>query len=100
MLKREKVVAFVVTVAVACLMGACQAPKTKQVIINSEPQGAVVLIDGEVVGQTPLKRDITYKDPKKERHLIQIRKDGFRTMERYIMYRDEENILFQLERLD
>lgn len=100
MIIRKKVVAFVAMVVVACVVGACQAPKTKQVIINSEPQGAVVLIDGEVVGQTPLKRDITYKDVKKERHLIQIRKEGYRTMERYIMYRDEENILFQLERLD
>lgn len=97
---KKKAIAFVVTMVLACMVGACQAPKSKQVIINSEPQGALVLIDGEVVGQTPLKRDIIYKDPKKERHLIQIRKDGYRTMERYIMYRDEENILFQMERLD
>lgn len=92
----SKTLKFVAVASLAVLV-ACAAPKTKQIIINSEPQGAQILIDGEVIGQTPMKRDMKFKDVKKDRHLIQVRKDGYKTQERYFYYRDNDNVLFQLE---
>ena len=89
--------ARLLAVLALAVLAACTAPKVKSIIINSEPQGAQILIDGEVIGQTPMKRDIKFKDLKKERHLIQVRKDGFKSQERYFYYRDNDNVLFQLE---
>lgn|GEM_PF-4335401 len=98
-MRRKHVIGGVPILGMAIMvLFACHAPKIRSVIINSEPQGAQVLLDAEVIGQTPLKRDIKFKNVKKERHTIQIRKDGYQTQERYFYYRDQENILFQLEK--
>ena len=94
---KPKLALFIMAMATTMLIS-CHAPKTISIIINSEPQGAMVLLDGEVIGQTPMKRDITYKNVKKERHFVQVRKDGYVTQERYFYYRDCENVLFQLEK--
>lgn len=95
MRRKSALMGMAITLAV---LFACHAPKTKSIIINSEPQGAQILLDGEVIGQTPMKRDIKFKSVKKERHMIQVRKDGYRSQERYFYYRDSDNILFQLEK--
>ena len=76
----------------------CIAPQTKQVIINSEPQGAKIFIDGENVGETPMHADLKFRNTKKDRHNIQIRKSGYEPEQRYHYYRDAPNILFQLEK--
>lgn len=47
--------------------------------ITSSPADADVLIDGEMVGQTPLTQDLIIGD-----HKIIIRKDGYRSIERKI----------------
>lgn len=85
------------TILIASLyIVACEAKQIKSVIINSEPQGAEILIDGEQVGQTPMKRDLVFKDKKNGRYLILINKKGFEPQQRYFYYRDDPNILFQL----
>lgn len=89
-----------VTVIAAAFLICCEASKTKQIIINSEPQGATIYVNGEVVGQTPLKRDVTFENKKKDRHLIVIKKKGYEPQQRYFYFRDDANVLFQLDKMD
>ncbi|MEM6991945.1 MAG: PEGA domain-containing protein [Myxococcota bacterium] len=46
-------------------------------LIGSEPAGAIISIDGETAGQTPLRRELT-----EGKHLARAEKDGFITVER------------------
>ena len=96
-MRRKIIVSAILFVFSVAMLVSCRAAKTVQIIINSEPQGATVFIDGDVIGQTPIKRDITFKNPKKERRLIQIKKEGYKPQQRYFLYRDSPNQLFQLD---
>jgi len=98
--KRKTAVSTVLALLMVFAVLACRAPKTKQIVINSEPQGATVFIDGEVVGQTPLKRDLTYKDYKSERRVIIVKKKGYMPQQRYHYYSDSTNVLFQLDKME
>ena len=70
------------------------------VIINSEPQGATVYINGNEIGQTPIKRQLKYKKAKTDRYIIIVKKKGYMHQERKHFYGDQNNILFQLEKID
>ena len=51
------------------------ACSSKQAIIHSEPPGAMVLIDGKEIGQTPLHYDYHLSSGKK--HDIQVKRQGY-----------------------
>jgi len=93
---RKTMATIVLAVLAATCFTACHAAKTKQVIINSEPQGATVFINQEVVGQTPVKKEITFDKPESQRYIIIIKKEGYKPERRYYYYDDNPNILFQL----
>lgn len=83
----------------ACLIG-CESVKTKHVIIDSNPPQAVVIVEGREVGQTPITQDLKFKNTRKDRYLIVIKKKGFEPQERWLYYRDNDNVLFDLNKLD
>ncbi len=97
-MNKKTIITVIIAAAMAMAFIACRANKTKQVIINSEPQGATVFINQEVVGQTPVKKELTFENPESERHVIILRKDGYRPQRRYFYFQDNSNILFQLEK--
>lgn len=99
-MNRKTMISVILAAAMATGALACYAAKKKQVIINSEPQGATVFINGEVVGQTPVKRELTFDKPEKQRYVIILRKEGYRPQTRYYYYQDSPNVLFQLEQMN
>ncbi len=64
--------------------------------MTSDPKGAIVTIDGEVVGQTPLERPIV---PGK--HLIRVSEEGYISIEREVTFVEgiNEDLNFSLEKL-
>lgn len=62
----------------------------------SDPDGALVTMDGEIVGTTPLERPVV---PGK--HLIRLSKEGFISIEREVTFVEGvgENLNFSLEKL-
>lgn len=64
--------------------------------LASDPEGAIVTIDGEIAGTTPLERPIV---PGK--HLIRLNKDGFISIEREVTFIEGvgEDLKFSLEKL-
>lgn len=62
----------------------------------SDPDGALVTVDGEIVGTTPLERPVV---PGK--HLIRLSKEGFISIEREVTFVEGvgENLNFSLEKL-
>ena len=64
--------------------------------MTSNPKGAIVTIDGEVVGQTPIERPVV---PGK--HLIRVSEEGFISIEREVTFVEgvNEDLTFNLEKL-
>ncbi len=64
--------------------------------LASDPVGAIVTIDGEVVGETPLERPVV---PGK--HLIRVSEEGFISIEREVTFVEgvNEDLSFKLEKL-
>jgi len=64
--------------------------------LASDPLGAIVTIDGEVVGETPLERPVV---PGK--HLIRVSEEGFISIEREVTFVEgvNEDLSFKLEKL-
>jgi hypothetical protein len=69
-----RVVAALVTLPYFC---ACSlfGPRTQTLTVSSEPPGATVLVNGNTVGNTPLRTQVS----RKEDLLIEVRKPGFET---------------------
>jgi TolB-like protein len=65
-------------------------------VVASEPDDARVLLDGELIGETPLRREITAG-----RHVARAEKDGFVPVEREFLAVAgvEETVEFQLDAL-
>ena len=62
-------------VGVLAVAGGCAQPERK-LVINSEPAGALVYLNGEEVGRTPLEYDFTwYSD-----YDVTLRKEGYETL--------------------
>ena len=87
----------VVAVALAGFLGACGPKKSKTVMIDSQPQGAKISIDSEEIGETPRKVDLSFPNPKNDRHVIKLYKKGYTPSERYYYFRDNEHVMFLLE---
>lgn len=70
-----------------------QSPATVAVV--SAPAGAIVAIDGEVVGTTPLEREVITG-----KHVLRVSKDGYITVEREVTFVDgvAESLQFSLEK--
>lgn len=65
----------ITVVVMAMLLGGCAQPERK-LIINSEPEGALVYLNGEEVGRTPMEYDFTwYSD-----YDVTLRKEGYETL--------------------
>ena len=64
--------------------------------LASDPLGAIVTIDGEVVGETPLERPVV---PGK--HLIRVSEEGYISIEREVTFVEgvNEDLSFKLEKL-
>ncbi len=64
--------------------------------VNSDPPGAIISIDGEVVGETPLDWPAT---PGK--HLIRVSEEGYISIEREVTFVEgvDEDLRFTLEKL-
>lgn len=70
-----------------------QSPATVAVV--SAPSGAIVAIDGEVIGTTPLEREVITG-----KHVLRVSKDGYITVEREVTFVDgvAESLQFSLEK--
>lgn len=64
--------------------------------MTSNPQGAIVTVDGEVVGETPIERPVI---PGK--HLIRVSEEGYISIEREVTFVEgvNEDLNFSLEKL-
>jgi hypothetical protein len=64
--------------------------------LTSNPEGSIVAIDGEIVGETPLERPIV---PGK--HLIRVSEEGYISIEREVTFVEgvNEDLNFSLEKL-
>ncbi len=89
--------------AIGMLMGCSSTTKiTKNVLIASEPTGATVYIDGDKVGETPLKITTYFTWNSDEiynsllRRVIQVRKNGYESQVRDLLPIDTPNIQFFL----
>lgn len=71
-----------------------QSPASVAVV--STPSGAIVALDGEVVGTTPLERQVLTG-----KHVLRVSKDGFITVEREVTFVEgvSESLQFQLEKV-
>ena len=63
----------------------------RTLLIDSKPQGVIVLIDGRAVGVTPLKTNLTFKNSSSIIH-IEVAKEGHKPdpPEKNVSYRDVE----------
>jgi len=85
------------------LIGCSSTTKfTRDLLISSEPAGAVVYMDGDRIGETPLKIQTFFtwnKDSVYDsllRRVIQVKKDGYVTQARDLYPIDMPNIAFFL----
>lgn len=74
--------AIVCLAAAAALLAGCDTRKSYRV--SSDPAGAEVLVEGQVVGVTPTT---VLLDAAKEAHLVALRRTGFTTVEHRVMTR-------------
>ena len=76
---------------------------TRDLVISSEPSGAQVYIDGDKIGETPLKLQTFFTWNKEEpynsllRRVVQIQKNGYVPQTRDLYPIDTPNIIFFLE---
>ena len=85
------------------LIGCGSATKvTRDLLITSDPAGAVVYMDGDKIGETPLKIQTFFTWNKDSlfdsllRRVIQVRKDGYVPQSRDLYPIDMPNITFFL----
>jgi len=90
-------------VVIGALIGCSSTTKfTRDLLITSEPAGAVVYMDGDKVGETPLKVQTFFtwnKDSLYDsllRRVIQVKKDGYMPQTRDLYPIDMPNIAFFL----
>jgi hypothetical protein len=76
----------------------------KDMLITSEPSGATVFLDGDKIGETPLKVQTFFAWNKDEiynsllRRVVQVKKDGFESQTRDMYPIDMPNLHFLLNR--
>ena len=99
---RIKLVLLTVIVT-GILIGCSSATKvTRDLLIISEPAGAVVYMDGDKIGETPLKIQTFFTWNKESlydsllRRVIQVKKDGYVPQSRDLYPIDMPNITFFL----
>lgn len=102
----KKVYVFAAMVILACLLGGCGSTSKviKDMVITSEPSGATVFLDGDKIGETPLKVQTFFTWNKEElynsllRRVIQVKKEGFESQTRDMYPIDMPNLHFLLNR--
>jgi len=99
----KKAYLLIVLLTIGMFIGCSSITKIpKDVVIASEPTGATVYVDGDKVGETPLKiktfftwnRDEIYNSLL--RRVIQVRKNGYESQTRDLLPVDTPNIQFFL----
>jgi hypothetical protein len=70
---RRLLFAVVVLVALAATLGGCVE---REIQVNSNPQGALVYLNGQEVGRTPLRQDFTWYGT----YDVAVRKEGYQTL--------------------
>jgi hypothetical protein len=92
-----------VVILTGFLAGCGSASKiTRDLLISSEPAGATVYMDGDKIGETPLKLQTFFtwnKDKPYDsllRRVVQVRKDGYAPQTRDLYPIDMPNIVFFL----
>ena len=102
-MKRKIFAALVMGAAVMIVGCASSGNKiTRNLLITSEPQGAVVYMDGDMIGETPLKIQTFFTWNKSEpydsllRRVIQVKKAGYVPQSRELLPIDMPNITFFL----
>lgn len=93
-------VAILLTVLIGC--GSTGNKITRDLLISSEPVGATVYMDGDKIGETPLKVQtfFTWNSDKPYnsllRRVVQVKKDGYAPQNRDLYPIDMPNITFFL----
>lgn len=94
---------MLIVIVMGMLIGCSSASKiTRDLLITSEPAGAVVYMDGDKIGETPLKIQTFFtwnKDSLYDsllRRVIQVKKDGYVPQSRDLYPIDMPNITFFL----
>src|SRR4051812_49724284 len=70
---RRLLFAVVVLVAVAATLGGCVE---REIQVNSDPQGALVYLNDQEVGRTPLRQDFTWYGT----YDVAVRKEGYQKL--------------------
>lgn len=93
-------VVLLMSVIIGC--GSAGTKITRDLLIESEPAGATVYMDGDKIGETPLKVQtfFTWNNDKPYnsllRRVIQVKKDGYAPQNRDLFPIDMPNITFFL----
>ena len=103
-MQRRLVAAAVAVISMSVIIGCGSAGTkiTRDLLILSEPAGATVYMDGDKLGETPLKVQtfFTWNNDKPYnsllRRVIQVRKDGYAPQNRDLFPIDMPNITFFL----
>ncbi len=87
---------LLLTLGLAAAATSCATYRT--VKVESTPTGAEVLVDGKVVGQTPLATTLIYSATNGDRRInVRVRKPGYRDAVKAQHQRDGDNIRLELE---
>jgi PEGA domain len=104
-MKIKNVVILVVLLMMGLFAGCSSGSKiTRDLFISSDPAGAIVYMDGDKIGETPLKIQTFFtwnKDKPYDsllRRVIQVRKAGYEPQTRDLYPIDMPNITFFLTR--
>jgi PEGA domain len=102
---KMKLMVILLALGVGTLTGCGSATRVvKDVLITSEPAGATVFLDGDKIGETPLKTQTFFTWNQDEiynsllRRVIQIKKDGYESQTRDMYPIDMPNLHFLLNR--
>jgi hypothetical protein len=88
------------------LLAGCSSTNriVKEVLVTSEPAGATVFLDGDKIGETPLKVQTFFAWNNDEiynsllRRIVQVKKEGFESQTRDMYPIDMPNMHFLLNR--
>ena len=100
----SKHIALIIIVIMSAVLAGCGSTSrvTRDLLISSDPVGAVVYMDGDKIGVTPLKLQtyFTWNSDKPYnsllRRVVQVRKEGFTAQTRDLYPIDMPNIMFFL----
>jgi hypothetical protein len=100
----RKMHAMIMVVLLAGMVAGCGSASkiTRDLLISSEPAGATVYMDGDKIGETPLKVQTLFtwnKDNPYDsllRRVVQVRKNGYVPQTRDLYPIDMPNIVFFL----